>query len=99
MMKREKREERRTRASGTWRHLWREDHWERNIGVKTKTSSWEGYKVAVFCTLAVSFRGEIKLNYPLQVIAFQINRNNGVEDDICGKLLFSIEFANRRIHA
>ena len=31
--------------------------------------------MAVFCTLAVSFRGEIKLNYPLQVIAFQINRN------------------------
>ena len=31
--------ERRTRASGTWRHLWRKDHRERNIGVKTKTSS------------------------------------------------------------
>ena len=70
----------------------------RAIGVKTKTSSWEGYKVAVFCTLAVSFRGEIKLNR-LQIIAFQIYRNIGVEDDICGKLLFSREFANRRIHA
>ena len=46
-----------------------------SIGVKTKTSSWEGYKVAVFCTLAVSFRGEIKLNR-LQIIAFQIYRNN-----------------------
>ena len=71
---------------------------ERNIGVKTKTSSWEGYKVAVACTLSVSFRGEIKLNR-LQIIAFQIYRNIGVEDDICGKLLFSREFANRRIHA
>ena len=68
------------------------------IGVKTKTSSWEGYKVAVACTLSVSFRGEIKLNR-LQIIAFQIYRNIGVEDDICGKLLFSREFANRRIHA
>ena len=66
---------------------------------KQQTRSWEGYKVAVFCTFAVSSNGETKLNYPLQVIAFQINRNNGVEDDICGKLLFSIEFANRRIHA
>ena len=71
---------------------------ERNIGVKTKTSSWEGYKVAVACTLSVSFRGEIKLNR-LQIIAFQIYRNIGVEDGICGKLLFSREFANRRIHA
>ena len=69
-----------------------------DIGVKTKTSSWEGYKVAVACTLSVSFRGEIKLNR-LQIIAFQIYRNIGVEDDICGKLLFSREFANRRIHA
>ena len=61
--------ERRTRASGTWRHLWRKDHRERNIGVKTKTSSWEGYKVAVACTLSVSFRGGIILNR-LQIIAF-----------------------------
>ena len=31
--------------------------------------------MAVFCTFAVSSNGETKLNYPLQVIAFQINRN------------------------
>ena len=39
------------------------------IGVKTKTSSWEGYKVAVACTLSVSLRGGIILN-GLQIIAF-----------------------------
>ena len=32
--------------------------------------------MAVACTLSVSFRGEIKLNR-LQIIAFQIFRNNG----------------------
>ena len=29
----------RTRASGTWRHLWRKDHRERNDGVTTQTRS------------------------------------------------------------
>ena len=71
---------------------------ERNMRAKTKSGSQDGFKRAVLCTLCVSVGGDIRLNR-LQNIVFHFYRNIGVGHGICGKHLFSREFANRRIHA
>ena len=42
---------------------------ERNMGVKTRTGSQDGFKRAVLCTLCVSVGGDIRLNR-LQNIVF-----------------------------
>ena len=51
---------------------------ERNMGVKTRTGSQDGFKRAVLCTLCVSVGGDIRLNR-LQNIVFHFYRNNKVK--------------------
>ena len=52
---------------------------ERNMGVKTRTGSQDGFKRAVLCTLCVSVGGDIRLNR-LQNIVFHFYRNRLPEE-------------------